>query len=556
MALLLIFAFLGGVVTILSPCILPVLPLVLSGSVGGKLRPYGVVLGFIGSFTFFTLFLSLIVQSLGISADALRWFSVIVIFLFGITLILPQAQALFERLVSKMGGIVNTGNTPKTGFGGGLLVGLSLGLVWTPCAGPILASVISLALTGTVTGSAALITLAYALGTGLPMLAIAVGGRELLNRTPWLTRNTATIQKIFGVLMILTAVAISTGADRQFQTWVLDRLPNYGTNLTAIEDQAAVRDQLDTLIEEAEGQSSSLPMNNQAPEIIPGGEWFNTEPLTLEQLRGKVVLVDFWTYSCINCIRTLPYLKDWHDKYADDGLVIIGVHTPEFEFEKSPDNLAGAIDTYDLEYPIVQDNNYKTWRAYSNRYWPAKYFIDKDGFVRSTHFGEGAYDESEKIIQELLAETGAAVTAEINNPTYQLTARTPELYLGSLRMEALDSPERVAVNRSSDYSLPDTLRRHHFAFAGQWLVSGEYAAPAAGSSLQLRFIAKDVFLVMRPADGSPAPYEVWLDGEKISDGTVDADRLYDIVNLEDSGEHTLELKFPDGGIEAYAFTFG
>src|SRR3990172_2867947 len=380
MILLILFAFLAGVVTILSPCILPILPVVLSSSLtGGKKRPLGVVAGFIISFTFFTLFLSLIVKSLGIPADFLRSFSIIVIALFGIGLLLPNFQALLERLFTTFSRFSPKLNQ-NSGFSGGLLIGASIGLIWTPCVGPILASIISLAITGSVSGQAALITFSYSLGTAIPMLAIVYGGRNLLNKVPWLTRNTVKIQKAFGVLMILTALAIFFNLDRKFQTFILDKFPNYGTGLTSFEDNETIRRALDRLdggevSEEDMGKPTFNLLDDSgvnAPELIPGGDWFNTKPLTLKELRGKVVMVDFWTYTCINCIRTLPYLRDWYEKYADKGLVIIGVHTPEFEFEKSPENVQKAIEDFEIKYPVMQDNNYATWRVYDNYYWPAK----------------------------------------------------------------------------------------------------------------------------------------------------------------------------------------
>ncbi|MBI3559809.1 cytochrome c biogenesis protein DipZ, partial [Candidatus Gottesmanbacteria bacterium] len=512
MILLIAFAFLAGVVTILSPCILPVLPIVLSGGIsGGKRRPLGIVTGFIVSFTFFTLFLTAIVRATGISPDALRSISVVIVIAFGLSLIVPKFQALFEQFIGKLSSLVASKNTQQDNqrqdFVGGLLIGLSLGLVWTPCVGPILASVISLALTGSVTSTAFFITLAYAIGTSIPMLAIVWGGRTLLQKNPWLVQSSGKIQKIFGILMILTALAIATNLDRKFQTYILQTFPQYGVGLTKFEDNAAVKKQLQNGTKKPVSEvKKGKPMFDvfktdlgAAPEFISGGKWFNSQSLTVASLRGKVVLVDFWTYTCINCIRTLPYLKSWYAKYKDKGLVIIGVHTPEFEFEKNPDNVAKAIKDFGLEYPVMQDNDYATWNAYNNRYWPAKYLIDKDGRIRYTHFGEGNYDETEKKIQELLEEAGSTVqNVSISNPTYQVQTRTPETYLGYRRMDGLASPERVRVSEVSLYTAPVNLDRNSFALSGQWMIGDEYASPGQGASLIYRFDAKAVFLVMRP----------------------------------------------------------
>lgn len=575
MILLVVFAFLAGIVTILSPCILPILPIILSSSFGGKeigrARPIGVVAGFVASFTFFTLFLSTIVRISGISADTLRFFSVIVIALFGISFLIPQFQLLVEKLFSKLARFAPQSNT-KTGFGSGFLIGLSLGLLWTPCVGPILASIISLAITGAVTLDAFIITLAYSLGTAIPMFAIMIGGQNFLRRVPWLLANSVNIQKAFGVLMIVTALGILTNMDRKFQTFILDRFPQYGVGLTKFEDNELIRKELlemggKEVPEEDIGKPMFdllQPKGTKAPQIIPGGVWFNSSPLTLEELKGKVVVIDFWTYSCINCQRTFPYLRAWWDKYKDKGLVIIGVHSPEFEFEKNKENVAKAISDFKLTYPIVQDNNFETWRAYNNRYWPAKYFIDKEGFIRYSHFGEGGYDESERVIQELLKETGAKdIAPNINNPSYQVYAETPEIYLGYGRIDNFASPEPIIPDKVFSYTSPSTLPKNNVSFEGKWLVMEEYATPQKGAKLYLNFEAKEVFLVTRTS-GNPAKVKVYIDdkiqyfGEDNKSGivTVEGDRLYKLINLPAPGRHILILEFEDSNAQLFAFTFG
>jgi thiol-disulfide isomerase/thioredoxin len=463
-------------------------------------------------------------------------------------------------------------NQNRSGFGGGLLIGLSIGLLWTPCVGPILASVISLAITGTVTLDAFLITLAYSLGTAIPMFLIMLGGQNALRQVPWLLANLAHIQKLFGVLMILTAIGIFFNVDRRFQTFVLNTFPHYGAGLTKFEDNELIRNQLDKKTgEEIKKEDMGKPMFDfiepkgvKAPEIIPGGVWFNSQPLTLKELKGKVVIIDFWTYSCINCQRTLPYLRDWNEKYKDKGLVIIGVHAPEFEFEKNEKNVAQAIKDFNLTYPIVQDNDFATWRAYNNRYWPAKYFIDKEGYVRYSHFGEGAYDESEKVIQELLKEAGATdISSEINNPTYQIQARTPETYLGYGRIDRFASSETIKKDALSTYSAPESLGSNQMAYTGNWNIMEEYANPQKGAKLYLNFDAQEVFLVMR-TKGSPAKVKVYVDdklqnfGEDNIGGTVtvDKDTLYKLIKLPTPGKHNLRLEFEDSNAELYAFTFG
>ena len=561
MILLVAFAFLAGFITILSPCILPILPIVLSGSLtGGHRRPLGIVTGFILSFTLFTLFLAAIVKATGISADVLRSFSVVIILLFGASLLLPNFQVFMEKVFTKLSSLVTRKSTQATGFWSGLVLGISLGLVWTPCVGPIIASVITLAATNSVNGSAVLITFAYSLGTAIPMFAITYGGRTLLLKVPWLLRNTARIQKGFGILMMLVAVGIFFNLDRQFQTLVLDKFPLYGTGLTKIEDNDLVKNTLKSIKAPAKSDFA-----NKAPELIVGGEWLNTKPLTMTSLKGKVVLIDFWTYTCINCIRTLPYLKTWNEKYSDKGLVIIGVHTPEFEFEKNLSNVQKAIADFRITYPVMQDNDFATWNAYSNQYWPAHYLIDKTGVIRDTHFGEGAYDETEEMIQKLLKEAGVNVTEKIQNPTYSIESNSPETYLGYSRMEGLAVEQAITKDRKVNYSLPATLTLNSFAFGGYWNVGEQTTMAYKGSILEYSFMAKEVYLVINTTSSSEI--KVILDdkvvdlstqGDDVEQGTavVESNRLYNLIKLKKSESHILRLEFLDDNASVYAFTFG
>ncbi len=577
MFILLFFAFLAGIVTILSPCILPVLPLVLSGSVaGGKRRPWGIVTGFILSFTFFTLFLSLIVRATGLPPDTLRTLAIIIIGIFGISFLIPKFQAWLETAFSKLAN-AHPNPTGQSGFTSGFFMGLSLGLVWAPCVGPILASVIALALTGTVTGSTFAITLAYSVGTAIPMLFILYGGRNIVAKI----KNPAAIQKIFGVAMIAVAVAMALNLDRTFQTWVLTAFPNYGTGLTQIETIPAVENALKSIQKNPVDKSAQgKPMFDvlqtsaaNAPELVGGGKWFNSDPLTLASLKGKVVMVDFWTYTCINCIRTLPYTKAWYEKYKDKGFVLIGVHTPEFEFEKDATNVGKAIKDFGITYPVVQDNDYAIWNAYSNQYWPADYLIDKNGKIRDTHFGEGDYDKTEAIIVSLLNETGANLSAaDIHNPTSVIHAQTPETYLGTARIGDISSPEPVVDGTTQRYSIPNPVPYNTFAFGGTWSESPDRAMPSGGplgtAQLVYHFNATNVYLVMRPkTEGVAGRIQVLLDGKVVDSSnagddvvngvvTVDTDRLYKLIKLPTMGEHLLELRFLDPNLELYAFTFG
>lgn len=574
-----LFAFIGGVVTILSPCILPILPIILSGSVGGgKRKPFGIVLGFILSFTFFTLFLTTVVNIVGVSPDFLRNLSMVIILGFGISLLVPKFQVILEKLFSKF-----ANKAPRqgasTGFRGGVLVGLSLGLLWTPCVGPILASVISLALTESVTGSAFLITLAYSIGTAIPMLMIMYGGRQLLQKVPWLLRNTIKIQKAFGVLMIITAIGIFFNVDRSFQTYVLKVFPNYGTGLTAIEDNDAVTERLEELQDEPINENNmgktTDQLMNLAPELIPGGEWINSEPLTLEELKGKVVLLDVWTYSCINCIRTLPYIQAWHEKYKDQGLVVIGIHTPEFEFEKDADNVQKAAEDFGLTYPIMQDNNYATWKAYRNRYWPRKYLIDHTGKIIYDHIGEGDYVQTERaIIDALEAKTKAEgnsieIIEDLEGTgiidSNFLKPRSPEIYFGAARNSYLGNGLSYKTG-TQNFAEPDGLKTNILYFDGDWSFTNEYAENISeGGKIIFRYQGKDVFLVASALE--EVELTILRDGEElqtdaggdVSSGSilkVKDEKLYRLIESEDHGTHTLEIIINQPGLQAFAFTFG
>lgn len=417
----------------------------------------------------------------------------------------------------------------------GLFLGMSLGLVWAPCVGPILASVIALAATGTVTGQTLAITLAYSVGTAIPMLVILYGGKKFIPATPH-------IQKFFGAIMIVVAAAMFFNLDRKFEIWILNVFPNYGAGLTKIENMAVVQKQLTGM--------------GTAPEISGGQTWFNSKPLTLNELHGKVVMIDFWTYTCINCIRTLPYTKAWYEKYKDKGFILIGVHTPEFEFEKDANNVGMAIRDFGITYPVVQDNNYAIWNAYGNQYWPADYLINKDGKIVDTHFGEGDYDATEKKIQNLLG-----VTIPIQNPSYQVHTQTPETYLGTQKLGALSSPEQPVAGQTQNYTVPDPIPYNTFAFGGSWTETPDRAMPAGSAlgaaQLLYHFDATSVYLVMRPkTEGVAGNIQVYLDGKLTNTITVDTDRLYTLVTLPAQGEHVLLLKFLDANLELYAFTFG
>jgi cytochrome c biogenesis protein CcdA/thiol-disulfide isomerase/thioredoxin len=572
MFILIFFAFLSGIVTILSPCILPILPIVLSGSVGGKRRPFGVILGFIISFSVFTLALTALVRLLNIPPDALRVAAVVLLIVFGLVMTVPRLMTIFEIFASRMTG--HAGNSkPSTGLTGGILVGFSLGLVWTPCVGPIMASVISLAITQSIDGGTVFIILAYSLGTSIPMLSIMLGGRKLIKRFPALSKNTGKIQQIFGVLLIVVGLSIAFGIDRKFQSAVLDIFPEYGAGLTVFENidpvQNAIKARKETpsgpLSFEIQPKNAILGDYGMAPAIVTTGEWLNTDgqALTMADLKGKVVIIDFWTYSCINCVRTIPHLQSWYDAYKDDGLVIIGVHTPEFAFERTTKNVREAMTDLGVSWPVVLDNDYDQWQAYNNRYWPAEYFIDAEGRIRYFHFGEGKYETSEKVIRKLLAEAGVETSKKaVEKEEVDIQSRTAETYLGFSRTEGFISDQEIIRYQPAEYTRTKSPDNGEWAIEGAWTFNSEYILSEEMGTLELGFYAKNVYLVIEPGEIQGA-IEVYIDGNKGQDTAdvingilqPDGSRLYQLVSLKKAGKHILKLKVK-GEMRLFAFTFG
>lgn len=580
MLLLLLFAFFAGLVTVLSPCVLPVLPAILSVSAGqGRLRPLGVILGLVCSFIFFTLALTSLVQALGLSANVLRYIAIGIIGLFGIVALVP---ALGDRFAAWTGGIATLGANLQSkarsahsgGFWSGWLVGAALGLVWTPCAGPILAAITTLVATQQVTFQVFLLTLAYSLGAGLPLLLIAYGGNWALKNSPFLVRHAEGIRQLFGGIMIFTAIALLFNWDVLFQQKVLDYLPSL-----QIENQPFIQEKLQQLRSSAnpnqgsllgrETSSSSkepLPKIAPAPNFVGIEHWINSKPLTVSDLKGRVFLVDFWTYSCINCIRTFPYLRDWYEKYKGQGFVIVGVHTPEFEFEKDLKNVEDAVKRFDIQYPVAMDNHYATWQAYNNHYWPAHYLVDKEGIVREIHYGEGMYLETENGIRALL---NLPPLKESGSEKEMLVAAgmTRETYLGYARAESYPYEMRIQRDKSFNYDYNQTLKADQVGLKGEWTVGSEKITSDSDESvLELNFMANQVYLVL--GGQSTQPIRVELDSQQLPEKyktrdmagpgeiTVKEPRKYDLVNLQGSnGRHVLTLRVPKG-IEAYAFTFG
>jgi cytochrome c biogenesis protein CcdA/thiol-disulfide isomerase/thioredoxin len=542
MLLLLAIGFLAGVVTAISPCVLPVLPVLLAGGASGR-KPLRIVAGLVASFSVFTLFAAWILDQLGLPQDLLRNLAIALLFVIAATLLVPRAALLVERPLAVFS------RFRPSGVGGGFFFGATLGLVFVPCAGPVLATVTVVAANNSVGLRAILLTLAYAVGAAVPMLLISRGGREA---SAHLRRHAETVRIVSGAVMAAVAIGLVFHLDDHLATLT----PGYTNFLQGkIEDNSSAKRELAkvrgggaALAAVKKTPAGSLPDYGVAPALRPDGAWINAKPLTLSQLRGKVVLIDFWTYSCINCLRTLPHLKAWYATYHPKGLVIIGVHTPEFAFEHVTSNVQAAVKRLGITYPVVQDNSFKTWDNYSNQYWPAEYLIDKQGHVRHTHFGEGEYQQTEATIRRLLNDHGPSARhlADVT-PTGLMT---PESYLGYARLSNYVGTNPVP-NSMARYRFAGAIPDNTLSYDGEWRVGSQQIVAGKDARLRLRFQAKNVYIVL----GGHGTVQTLIDGKPAGTLEVNAERLYTVRASKTQIDALLELRFSPG-IQAYSFTFG
>ncbi len=573
--ILLLLSYLAGVLTIVSPCILPVLPFVFARAD----RPFvrnglpllvGMALTFAGVASLAALGGGWAVRANEVG----RWIALAVMAALGLSLLIP---AVGDRLMrpfvaagSWLTDRVQRGSDDRGEVRSSLLLGVATGLLWAPCAGPILGLILTgAALQGAGVGSTVLL-LAYAAGAATSLaLALLVGGRVFkamkgaLGVGEWVRRG-------LGVLVLVGVAAIALGLD----TGLLTRISAAGTG--RLEQALLTTVGRGVPTNTAPADLNNLPVEGVMPPLSGATTWINSPPLTREQLRGKVVVVDFWTYSCINCLRALPYVRAWAEKYKDQGLVVIGVHTPEFAFEKSEANVREAVARLGVAYPVAMDNDFAVWRAFKNQYWPAHYFIDAQGRIRHHHFGEGDYDGSERVIQQLLKEAGAADVAsdlvqvqgaEAAADMAQLAS--PETYVGYARAENFRSPGGFARDAVKTYG-PAALRLNDWSLTGPWRVTREHAAlTAPGGRLTFRFKARDLHLVMGPGQGDAGVrFRVRIDGaapgsdagsdiDAQGQGRIDRQRLYQLVRQAGPvRERTFEIEFLDPGAQVFAFTFG
>ena len=627
MIVLLLVGFLGGLVTGISPCILPVLPVIFAsgaasglddppapaaprasavdaavarvpatvgaapvlpdeGGPGGGLddgdpgpvpavpdpaaearerlaatrrrrRPFAVVAGLVVSFSVATLAGSWLLSALGLPDGLLRWIGIVVIGLLGIGLLVPVVGDLLERPFARW-----TAGHEVT-EGGGFVLGLSLGLVFVPCAGPVLAAIAAVGAQHHIGWRSVVLTVAFAAGAAVPLLVFAVAGQYLTTRMRAVRSRAASVRKIVGAVLVLTALVLSFNLTDGLQRAV----PGYTDSLqTHIEGNASARQALAGVTGEHTGGALSdctpsspvLAECGRAPAFVGISSWLNTpgdRPLSVAGLKGRVVLVDFWTYSCINCQRTLPHVEAWNAAYAKDGLTVVGVHTPEFAFEHGVGNVRTAAAQLGVHYPIAIDNAYATWDNYQNEYWPAEYLVDATGTVRHVDDGEGGYSQTETFIRQLLRAADPRVVlpprTDVPDRTPQVQT-TPESYLGYHYSEPNLYEESVTPDAMTDYQAPSSLPQDTFAFGGSWDIGSEAAVAGSGATLSLHFQADDVYLVL----GGTGTLKVSVNGVPTRTLVVSGvPRLYQLVGPGAYQRGTVTLA-ATRGVQAYDFTFG
>jgi cytochrome c biogenesis protein CcdA/thiol-disulfide isomerase/thioredoxin len=587
--ILFLLVFLGGVLTILSPCILPVLPFVFARAEQPFLRSgLPMLVGMAATFAGIAS-LAAVGGAWAVHINQYgRVLALIMLAAFALTLLSKRLADIVAKPFVSLGNRLVQGASDNQGGSGAVrafLLGIATGLLWAPCAGPILGLVLTGAAISGPNTHTSLLLFAYAAGAATSLgAALLIGGRlftlmkQSLGAGEWIRRG-------LGVAILLAVVAIAAGWD----TDVLTRLSLNSTNRLeqsliqrikpTAADEAPIAMSGGNAMMSSAGEHRDPGVEGQLPSLAGATAWINSAPLTPEALRGKVVVVDFWTYSCINCLRSLPYVKAWSEKYKDYGLVVLGVHAPEFAFEKDVKNVQRAVNEMKIGYPVALDNNFSIWQSFNNQYWPAHYFIDAQGRIRGHHFGEGNYDESEMLIRQLLTDAGAknlpAPGASIDAGGVQAAAdsehmQSPETYLGYERADNFAAVPELQPDHVAEYRLSKPLARNQWGLDGKWQVDREKAMLAGGTGkISFRFYARDLHLVIGPgADGKPVRFRVTLDGQPPmqshgadiddkGDGTVSEQRLYQLIRQTGNvGEHTFSIEFLDGGAQAFAFTFG
>jgi len=575
--LIYLLAFVGGVLTILSPCILPVLPFVFARA-DQPFRRSGLPL--------------LVGMALTFSAVAIaaafgghwvvrlnqggRYVAMLIFLVLGVSLLFPSIAEALTRPLVRAGGKLQGGPSVKRGIGKSFALGISTGLLWAPCAGPILGLILTGAAIQGPGARSSFLLLSFALGAATSLGIALFAGNKVFSALKRSLSFEVWIRRGLGVAVIMGVVAIALG-------WDTNLLAKFSFVNTAKAEEHLIdrwrEKPASVLAASAADTQPKLDDEGPFPDLSGAVSWLNSPPLNSKALKGKVVLIDFWTYSCINCLRALPYVEGWAVKYKDAGLVVIGVHTPEFAFEKERSNVEKAVRDLKVTYPVAIDSNYEIWKAFNNEYWPAHYFIDGKGRIRYHHFGEGEYDESEQVIRELLKQNGAQLAASQPISVSAAGAEaapdtadrgSPETYVGYHRAEHFASTEKIAQDSKRAYTPQPRLSLNQWALSGNWKVGEESAVlQTAPGKIIFRFHARDLHLVLGSAkDGKPVRFTVKLDGTAPGDdhgvdidsngsGTVQGHRLYQLIRQKGSVEdRTFEVEFLDPGVQAFAFTFG
>jgi cytochrome c biogenesis protein CcdA/thiol-disulfide isomerase/thioredoxin len=570
-------AFVGGVLTILSPCILPVLPFVFSRA-DQPFRRSGLPL-----LTGMALTFALVATAAAFGGHWVvrlnqggRYVAIAIFLMLGLTLLFPSLAEALTRPLVQAGSKIQGGPSSEISVGKSFVLGISTGLLWAPCAGPILGLILTgAAIQGPGVRSSFLL-LSYALGAATSLGIALLAGNKVFSAMKRSLSFDVWIRRALGVAVIVGVVAIALG-------WDTNLLTKFSFVNTAKAEEhlvSALGAEKPALVPVSAAEPVLvLADEGPMPELSGAVGWLNSPPLTTKSLRGKVVVIDFWTYSCINCLRALPYVEGWSAKYKDAGLVVIGVHTPEFAFEKERSNVEKAVRDLHITYPVAIDSDYKIWEAFNNQYWPAHYFIDGKGRIRAHHFGEGNYAESERVIQELLKENGAPALAEgllnvtgtgAEAPSDSKNVGSPETYVGYKRAGNFASAEPIAKDSRKTYSPQPRLSLNQWALGGSWKVGDESAVlESVPGKIVFRFHARDLHLVLGPTkNGKPIRFTVKLDGTAPGDdhgadtdaagaGTVQGNRLYQLIRQKGAVEdRTFEIDFLDPGVQAFAFTFG
>jgi len=571
-----LIGFLGGLITGISPCILPVLPVVFFSGVGGTpdgnpdgarasspaARPYLVIAGLVCSFSVVTLAGSALLSALHLPQDAIRWAALVTLTLIGLGLIFPPLLHLIERPFARIPQRqIGFNRLTRSGFG----LGLTLGALYVPCAGPVLAAIVVAGGTASIGLPTLVLTATFAIGTALPLLVFALAGRRVSERVAAFRRRQRAVQIAGGITMIVLAVALVFNLPAMLQRAVPDYTTAMQKGIGAndlrhkLNPGSKISGQLAACAEDSAG-SAQLQECGPAPAVSGITQWLNTpdgKPIDLASLRGKVVLIDFWAYSCINCQRAIPHVVDWYNRYRDSGFVVIGVHTPEYAFERVAGNVASGAAALHITYPVALDNDYTTWNNYQNLYWPAEYLIDANGAVRHTKFGEGDYDGTEKLIRQLLVQASGAnpavrlpATTQSADTTPQ-TKLTPETYLGIGKATYYGGNGEYQAGTAT-FGYPAKLADDRFALLGSWTLDDQGAtAVSDDAAIRLNYSAKDVYAVV----GGTGTLTVTRDQKTTTTPISGPPTLHQIVSDDAAHRDQLDMQVTKG-LQVFSFTFG